>query len=47
MPETGQDAGYAEAEMPRFFFHLRSEDNFMWDDEDVDLPDPSDSPRSA
>jgi hypothetical protein len=26
--------------MPRFFFHLRSEDNFVWDDKGVDLPDP-------
>jgi len=29
-----------EAEMPRYFFHLRSDDNFVWDDEGVDLPDP-------
>jgi hypothetical protein len=29
-----------EAEMPRYFFHLRSDDNFLWDDEGVDLPDP-------
>ena len=26
--------------MPRYFFHLRSEDNLVWDDEGVDLPDP-------
>jgi hypothetical protein len=29
-----------EAQMPRYFFHLRSEDNLVWDDEGVDLPDP-------
>jgi hypothetical protein len=29
-----------KAEMPRYFFHLRSDDNFLWDDEGVDLPDP-------
>ena len=26
--------------MPRYFFHVRSEDTFMWDEEGVDLPDP-------
>ncbi len=26
--------------MPRYYFHLRSEDSFEWDDEGVDLPDP-------
>ncbi|MBM6583057.1 hypothetical protein ILT44_22895 [Microvirga sp. BT689] len=26
--------------MARYFFHLRSEDTFVWDDEGVDLPDP-------
>jgi len=29
-----------EAAMPRYFFHLRSQDNFVWDDEGTDLPDP-------
>jgi len=26
--------------MARYFFHLRSDENFVWDDEGVDLPDP-------
>ena len=26
--------------MPRYYFHLRSDDNFVWDDEGIDLPDP-------
>ena len=26
--------------MTRYFFHLQSEDNFVWDDEGIDLPDP-------
>jgi hypothetical protein len=26
--------------MARYFFHLRSEDTFVWDDKGVDLPDP-------
>jgi hypothetical protein len=29
-----------EADMPRYYFHLRSGDSFVWDDEGVDLPDP-------
>ena len=33
-------ADYTKAQIPRYFFHLRSEDNFVWDDEGVDLPDP-------
>ncbi|WP_262030150.1 DUF6894 family protein [Microvirga sp. Mcv34] len=26
--------------MPRYYFHLRSKDRFVWDKEGVDLPDP-------
>ncbi|NBJ13603.1 DUF6894 family protein [Microvirga arsenatis] len=26
--------------MPRYYFHLRTEDSFVWDEEGVDLPDP-------
>lgn len=26
--------------MPRYYFHLRSKDQFIWDREGVDLPDP-------
>lgn len=26
--------------MPRYYFHLRSVDQFIWDKEGVDLPDP-------
>jgi hypothetical protein len=26
--------------MPRYYFHLRSKDQFVWDREGVDLPDP-------
>ena len=26
--------------MPRYFFHLRTQDSFVWDEEGVDLPDP-------
>jgi hypothetical protein len=37
---TSQSPDYTEAEMTRYFFHLRSEENFVWDDEGVDLPDP-------
>jgi hypothetical protein len=29
-----------EAEMPRYYFHLRSGDSFVWHDEGIDLPDP-------
>jgi hypothetical protein len=35
-----QYADYAEAEMSRYFFHLRTDENFVWDNEGVDLPDP-------
>ncbi len=34
------DSGETGAEMTCYFFHLRSEDNFVWDDEGIDLPDP-------
>ena len=37
---ANQGADYTEAQIPRYFFHLRSEDNFVRDDEGVDLPDP-------
>ena len=26
--------------MPRYYFHLHSDDSFVWDEEGVDLPDP-------
>jgi hypothetical protein len=26
--------------MPRYYFHLRSKEQFIWDKEGVDLPDP-------
>ncbi len=26
--------------MPRYYFHLRSHDRFVWDEDGVDLPDP-------
>lgn len=26
--------------MPRYYFHIRSMDRFIWDREGVDLPDP-------
>jgi len=26
--------------MPRYYFHLRSDDSFVWDEDGVDLPDP-------
>ena len=26
--------------MVRYFFHLRSDDTFAWDDKGVDMPDP-------
>ena len=26
--------------MARYYFHLRSEDTFVWDNKGVDLPDP-------
>jgi hypothetical protein len=26
--------------MPRYYFHLRTERHFVWDEEGVDLPDP-------
>jgi len=29
-----------EVEMPRYYFPLRTEDGFIWDEEGVDLPDP-------
>jgi hypothetical protein len=29
-----------EIEMPRYYFHLRTEDSFVWDEDGVDLPDP-------
>jgi hypothetical protein len=29
-----------EAEMPRYYLHLRSDDSFVWDEEGGDLPDP-------
>lgn len=25
--------------MPRYFFHLRSDGSFVWDEEGIDLPD--------
>ncbi|WP_162820586.1 DUF6894 family protein [Microvirga calopogonii] len=28
-------------DMPRYFFHLRSRDQFIWDQEGIDLPDPA------
>jgi hypothetical protein len=27
--------------MPRYYFHLRSREQFIWDKEGVDLPDPT------
>jgi hypothetical protein len=29
-----------EAAMSHFYFHLRTENNFLWDEEGIDLPDP-------
>ncbi|WP_432807251.1 DUF6894 family protein [Microvirga terrae] len=29
------------SEMPRYYFHLRSKETFVWDREGVELPDPS------
>ena len=26
--------------MPRYYFHLRSEDDLLWDEEGIDLPGP-------
>jgi hypothetical protein len=26
--------------MPRYYFHLRSQDSLVWDDDGIDLPDP-------
>jgi hypothetical protein len=26
--------------MPRYFFHVRAEGSFIWDEEGIDLPDP-------
>jgi hypothetical protein len=28
-------------EMPRYYFHLRSREQFIWDKEGIDLPDPT------
>jgi hypothetical protein len=34
-------AGPKGDEMPRYYFHLRSKEQFIWDREGVDLPDPT------
>lgn len=33
--------------MPRFYFHLRSKDQFIWDEEGIDLPDPATAQSAA
>ncbi len=33
--------------MPRYYFHLRSKDRFIWDQEGVDLPDPTTAQGAA
>ena len=33
--------------MPRYYFHLRSKDRFVWDKEGVDLPDPMTAQSAA
>ncbi|WP_262273202.1 DUF6894 family protein [Microvirga yunnanensis] len=33
--------------MPRYFFHLSSKDRFVWDEEGVDLPDPTAAQNAA
>jgi hypothetical protein len=33
--------------MPRYYFHLRSKDRFIWDEEGVDLPDPTTAQGAA
>jgi hypothetical protein len=33
--------------MPRYYFHLRSKDQFIWDQEGVDLPDPTTAQGAA
>jgi hypothetical protein len=33
--------------MPRYSFHLHSKDRFVWDEEGVDLPDPSTAQGAA
>jgi len=34
-------------DMPRYYFHLRSKDQFIWDQEGVDLPDPASAKGAA
>jgi hypothetical protein len=33
--------------MPRYYFHLRSKDRFVWDEKGVDLPDPTTAQAAA
>jgi hypothetical protein len=33
--------------MPRYYFHLRSKDRLVWDEEGVDLPDPATAQGAA
>ncbi|MDF2971399.1 MAG: hypothetical protein K0R61_1849 [Microvirga sp.] len=33
--------------VPRYYFHLRSKDHFIWDQEGVDLPDPTTAQGAA
>jgi hypothetical protein len=33
--------------MPRYYFHLRSKDQFIWDQDGVDLPDPTTAQGTA
>ncbi|MBA1159132.1 DUF6894 family protein [Microvirga mediterraneensis] len=33
--------------MPRYAFHLRSKDRFDWDEDGVDLPDPTNARGAA
>jgi hypothetical protein len=33
--------------MPRYYFHLRSKDRFVWDREGADLPDPATAQGAA
>lgn len=33
--------------MPRYYFHLRSKDQLAWDQEGIDLPDPTTAQGAA